>query len=144
MRLINLLQALLDHVRVNLSRRNVGVAQHQLNRTQIRPPLQQVRRKTVTKFMRSQTSTQTQLDAVIVQDLPDADAAKPPAIPRQKQHLVVRGWASGPDKLRARVGQVLLNGSDGLAPDGNQAFLVSLCRCIGHNPFAYPGPKDEG
>ena len=84
MRLVDLLQALLDHVRVNLRRRNIRVSQHELDGAQISSPLQEMRGKAVTKFMRSQPSAQTQFDAVIMQDLPDADAAEPPAVSRKE------------------------------------------------------------
>ena len=75
MRLVDFLQALLDHMRVNLRRCNLSVPQHELDGAQIGPPLQKMRGKAVTKFMRSQPSAQTQLDAVIMQYLPDRDAA---------------------------------------------------------------------
>ena len=60
MRFINLLQALLDHVRVNLSRGNIRVAQHELDRAEVRTPFQQVRGKTVTQLMRREAPAQAQ------------------------------------------------------------------------------------
>src|SRR6266478_9365750 len=85
MRLVDFLQALLDHMRVNLRCRNISVPQHELNGAQIRSPFQQMRGKAVTEFMRSQASAQTQLDSVIVQDLPDRDTAEPAADSRQEK-----------------------------------------------------------
>ena len=64
MRLVDFLQALLDHMRVNLRCRNISMPQHELDGAQIRSPLQEMRGKAVTEFMRSQPSAQTQLDAV--------------------------------------------------------------------------------
>src|SRR5207302_1036030 len=89
MRPVNFLQAGLDHMRVNLRCRNISVPQHELDGTQIRSPLQEMRGEAVTEFMRSQASAQTQLDAVIMQDLPDGDAAEPAAGYRQEQHMIV-------------------------------------------------------
>ena len=52
MRLVNLFQPLFDYVRVDLRRRNVRVAKHELYRPQVRTALQQVRRETVAQHVR--------------------------------------------------------------------------------------------
>src|SRR5260370_36654425 len=110
MRLVDFFQALLDHVSVNLCCRNISVPQHELNGAQIRSPFQQMCGKAVTEFMRSEASAQTQLDSVIVQDLPDRDSAEPAAGPRQAKNLtMLRRW-SNPLKLGPRSGQGGLNG----------------------------------
>ena len=70
MRFINLFQALLDHVRVNLSRGNIRVAQHELDRAEVRTPFEKVRGKTVAQLVRRQAPTQTQAHSVIMQNLP--------------------------------------------------------------------------
>src|SRR6202790_3088714 len=104
MRLVDFLQALLDHMRVNLRRCNISVPQHELDGAQIGSPLQKMRGKAVTEFMRSQPSAQTQLDAVIMQDLPDGDSAESPADSRQEQDLTVLRRRSRPDEFGARSG----------------------------------------
>src|ERR1035441_8343051 len=76
--------------------------------------------------MWSEASTQTQPNSVVVHDLPDADAAQPPAKPCQEQYLIVRSGTPGPYKLRPRQRQVLFHRLDGLAANWDQAFLVSL------------------
>ena len=52
MGLIYLLQPFLQYMRVNLGRGNVTVAQHQLNRSQISAPLEQVRGKRMSHQVR--------------------------------------------------------------------------------------------
>src|ERR1700694_4845972 len=99
MRFVNLFQALLDHVCVNLSRGNIRVAQHELDRTQVRTPFEKVRGKTVPQFVRCQTPAQAQAHSIIVQNLPNPDAAESPADPRQKEHLIVRRCALQPSEL---------------------------------------------
>src|SRR5258706_368202 len=93
MRLVDFFQALLDHVRVNLCCRNISVPQHELNGAQIRSPLQQMRGKAVTEFMRRQASAQTQRDSVIMQDFPDGDSAEPAADPRHPSECTSGGCA---------------------------------------------------
>src|SRR6185369_14376747 len=126
MRFVNLLQALLDHVRVNLRRGNTRVAQHELDRTEVRTAFQKVRGKTVAQLMRRKLSAQTQANSIIVQNPPNGYAAEPLAEPGQKKNLVVRRRARWPREFRTGVSQVLLDSLDGLAPDGHQSLLVSL------------------
>src|SRR5580700_8790312 len=95
MRFINLFQALLDHVRVNLSRGNIRVAQHELDRAEVRTAFEKVRGKTVAQFVRREPPAQAKPNSIIMQDLPDDDAAEPPAELVQKENLIVRrraGW----------------------------------------------------
>src|SRR5258708_11106649 len=126
MRFINLLQALLDHVRVNLSRGNIRVAQHELDRAEVRTPFQKVRGKTVAQLVRRKTPAQAQAHPIIVQDLPNPDAAEPPANPRQKEHVIVRRRTRRSGEFRPRLRQVLLDRLDGLASDRYQALFVTL------------------
>jgi hypothetical protein len=115
MRFINLFQALLDHVRVNLSRGNIRVTQHELDRAEVRTPFEKVRGKTVAQLVRRETSAQTQAHSIIVQDLPNANAAESPADPRQKEDLIVRRRTRRPGEFRTPLREVLLDGLDGLA-----------------------------
>src|SRR5579864_1910482 len=79
-RLIHLLQALLHHVRINLCRRNIGVAQHQLHRPQVRAALEQVRGEAVPELMGRETRPYTGPPAVGAQQAPDAGAAQARAV----------------------------------------------------------------
>src|SRR5258708_2456130 len=126
MRFIDLFQALLDHMRVNLSCSNIRVAQHELDRAEVRTPFKKVRGKTVSQLVRRETPAQAQTHSIIVQDLPNPHAAESPSDPRQKQDLIVRRRTRRSSKFRTALRQVLLDGLDGLASDGHQAFLVSL------------------
>src|SRR5437016_5037931 len=66
----------LEHVCVYLRRRQIGVAEHQLNRPQIGAPLEQVRRERVPQDVRAQRPRQAGLDRVLLEDLPEPDAAQ--------------------------------------------------------------------
>ena len=84
MRFINLFQALLDHVRVNLGCSNIRVAQHELDRAEVRTSFEKVRGKTVAQLVRRKTSAQAQAHSIIVQDLPNPHATEYPAVSGQK------------------------------------------------------------
>src|SRR6266545_1834534 len=67
-------QARLEHVRVNLRRRQVRVPEHHLDRAQIRAPFQQVRREGVPQDVRADIAGDARLDAVVLQHLPESHA----------------------------------------------------------------------
>ena len=72
---VNLLQPLFHDVGINLRRGNIRMAQHQLNRAQIRAAFQQMRCKTVAQHVRSRTNTQSGLPTIRRENLPNTDAA---------------------------------------------------------------------
>ena len=74
-----------EYVRVDLRRREVGVAEHQLNRAQIGAALEEVRSERVAQHMRADRSPQVCLAPVLGEDLPEADAAQRPAARIQEQ-----------------------------------------------------------
>src|SRR5579863_5827440 len=125
-RLVDFFQALLHHVRVNLSRRYVRVAQHQLDRAEVRATLEQMRGETVAQLVRRQAAAQAEAHSVIVQNFPDADAAHSFAGRRQEQNLAVRRRAGRPREFWPPGGQILFDGFDRFAADGHEPFLVSL------------------
>src|SRR5881275_1278390 len=65
-----------EHVRVDLRRREVGVAEHQLNRAQVGAAFEQMRGERVAEDVRTQRARQSGLQRVLLQDLPEADAAE--------------------------------------------------------------------
>ena len=65
-------QTLLIDVRVNLGRRNVGVAEHLLNDPQVRAVAQQVRREAVPEQMRINVFFQARVARFFLHDLPDS------------------------------------------------------------------------
>src|SRR6185437_12803877 len=119
---IDFLQAFLHDVRINLRRRNIRMAEHKLNRTQIRAPLQQVSRKTMTQHVRFQFQSQRCFSPVLRKLFPETDAAH--AAPEAIQENVWRQLSS--QKTLAGLTQILLNRSDGASAHGNHSFLVSL------------------
>src|SRR5436190_1369021 len=68
---IHSLEARLQHVRVNLRRRQVGVAEHHLNRAQVGAAFEQMRRKRVPQGVRAESAGQSGRRAVTLEDLPE-------------------------------------------------------------------------
>ena len=73
--LINFFQAFLHHVRINLRRRNIGMAEHKLNGAQIRAALQKVSRETVTQHVGLQFQSQPGFSSILRKFFPETDAA---------------------------------------------------------------------
>ena len=78
-------QARLEHVRVDLRRRQIGVPEHRLDRAQIRAALEQVRREGMPQHVRRQMTADAGLLAVDAQQLPEAG-------PRQRPRPPVAPW----------------------------------------------------
>jgi hypothetical protein len=111
------------YMRVDLRRRNVGVAKHRLNGAQIGPMRQQVARKRVSQHMRRKPGrVQTGLEGQLLQQLrhtlPGQMAA---ARPRWKEPFRTAMAGKGPPK-----GQPVLQGRAGPAADRHHAFLAAL------------------
>src|SRR5690349_10834911 len=68
-------QTRFEDVRVDLRRREVGVAEHQLNGAQVGAALEQMRRERMPQHVRAQRARELRLAAVALQDLPESDAA---------------------------------------------------------------------
>src|ERR1700691_1243574 len=75
MRPIDLLQSLLDHVRVDLRGRDIGMAQHHLYGPQIGPTIEQMSRKTMAQHMGRQSLPQPRLATVVPKRLPKRNAS---------------------------------------------------------------------
>src|SRR5258705_7602511 len=101
---------LLQHVGVNLRRRQIGVAEHHLDGAEIRAALEQVRRERMPQHVRAERPSEAGAAPVRLQDLPEADARQPrPAAPRvheeprtralpAKRRLPVRREAPAPPR----------------------------------------------
>ena len=76
-------------MRVDLCRRQIGVAEHDLDRAQIGAPLEQVRGERVAQDVRAEVAAQAGRPTVRFEDLPEPD-------PRQRA-------APGVDELLARL-----------------------------------------
>src|SRR5260370_8193822 len=72
MRFINLLQPLLDDMGINLCGRNIRVAQHELDGTQVRAALEQMSGKTVPQHVWSKRHAQPVNPPTPLQYLPHA------------------------------------------------------------------------
>ena len=72
---MNRAQPLAVHMSINLCRRNIGVSQHLLDRTQIRAVLQQMSGKRMPKSMRFRQLFYICPSGVLFDELPDTLAA---------------------------------------------------------------------
>src|SRR5262245_49175127 len=69
-------QPRVEDVCVDLRRRQIGVAEHQLNRAEVGAALEQVRREGVAQDVRTQRPRQLRGARVALQDLPEPDTAQ--------------------------------------------------------------------
>ena len=85
-------------VGVDLRRRDLAVAEHELDRAQVRPPLEQVRRERMPQDVRADLGAQPGLRGVLAEELPQSLAREGAAPPRQEQllPLLSRRRAAGP------------------------------------------------
>src|SRR5437867_7137118 len=120
--LVDLPQALTIDVRVDLRRRDVGVAEHHLHGSQVGAALQQMRREGVTQHVRAELAPETDRASVLLEDLPEALPAHPsaPAVEEQRR---LRGptqkTRSGPVEIRA-------DPTGGLAAERDEPLLPAL------------------
>src|SRR5439155_15247108 len=125
---VDLFQAFLQDVRVNLSGRDVAVTQHELDRAQIGAPLEQVRRERVPHQVGRNARRNPRRPAVASDDLPEAH-------PRKRASALV-------DEQR-RHGRILhqlpplpsvsFEGSQRRFPDRYQALLAPLPPAVYHS-----------
>src|SRR5215813_8389200 len=77
--IIDSAQARFEHVSIDLRRRQIGVTEHHLNRAKIGAPFEQVRRERMPHHVWAQRARESGLDAVTLQNFPEADARQRPA-----------------------------------------------------------------
>src|SRR5271157_2681044 len=87
--LINLLQPLLQNVRIDLRGRNLTVPEHKLDRAQISSPFEKMRGKRVPDQMRRQGNRKACLTPVAGQDLPKPHARQGLSLAVEKQEGLV-------------------------------------------------------
>jgi len=63
-------QSLLDHVRIDLRGRDIDMAEHVLQRPEISPAFQQVRRKGMPQRMRAKGLVNSRLVQILIEDFP--------------------------------------------------------------------------
>ncbi len=119
---------LFEHVRVDLRRREIRVAEHHLDRAQIGAALEQVRRKRMPQHVRAERAATARLPRVALQDLPEPDARQAgPAAARVDEQPRALPLA---EQRRPRVAQVPRAPTRaGLVADRDDALLVALSRC---------------
>jgi len=122
MRPVDLLQPTLHDMGVDLRCRNVGVAEHQLNRAQVGAALEQMGGETVPELVRGQPATQSGPAAVRLKDSPEANAADTSAVAIEKKS----GRKPIAKQFRASDAQIAFERRQGSATDRNHALLASL------------------
>src|SRR6266850_1743064 len=123
MRLVNLLQPLLDDVGVNLRRRNVRVAEHELNGPEVRSALEQVRGETVSQHVWGKRYAHACLASIGREYLPDADTAQWRAAAIHEQRRAAWDFA---EQLRPGIAEVFFDDGERLFANGNNSFLVAF------------------
>src|SRR5262245_9362804 len=126
-RLVDRPKALGRDLRVHLGRRDAGVAEQLLDDPDVGAPLQHVRGARMTEDVRGEAAGQPGPLPGRADDHPAALPAQPSAPHVQDYGLpVTAGGASGPDQLRAAVGEVRAERVTGRAPDRDDALLAAL------------------
>ena len=106
--IVNRPQPRFEHVRVDLRRRQIGMTEHQLNGAEIGAALEQMRRERMPQYVRAERRGETGPAAVLLEDLPETDAAERTAARvDEKRKKVVRNEApryerAGSPELRRR------------------------------------------
>src|SRR5918994_850739 len=72
--IVNRAEPGLEHVRVNLRRRQIRMAEHDLDRAEIRAALEQVRGERVPEDVWAQVAADTRFDAIVLEHLPKANS----------------------------------------------------------------------
>ena len=122
--LVDLGEALLVHVRVDLGGGDVGVAEEFLDHTEVGPILEQVGGKGVPEKVWVNLEVEAGARCPLLDDLPDAVGAQGTAADREKD--LRAGSHLGVDQTGAFIGEVVLERGAGTTPDRDDAGLVAL------------------
>src|SRR3989454_8998444 len=120
--LVDLSQPLAVDVRVDLRRRDVRMAEHDLHGSQIGAPLQKMRREGVAQHMRAEPGSQTDGAAMLLENFPEPLPAHRAAAVVEKEGRVRRA----PQNLRTGAVQIGPNPRYGLASERDHALLAPL------------------
>jgi len=123
MRLVNLLQPLLDNMGVNLSRRNIRVTEHELDGTEVRAAFKQMRGKTVPQHMRRQRYAHAGEPAIRRKYLPHTDAAQLCAAAIHEQRRIALHLAK---QFRPGIAKILFDDGERFFANRNNALLVAF------------------
>src|SRR5260370_16543189 len=123
MRFINLLQPLLDDMGINLRGGNIRVAQHELDGTEVRAALKQMRGKTVPQHVWSKRHAKTSKPSIGREYLPDADAAQRRAPAIYEQRRIAGDFA---EQLRPGAPEILFHDGQRLFPAGDHPSLITF------------------
>ena len=117
---VNVLELFFNKLRVDLRGTDIGVSEHFLDGTQVRPVLQQMSREGMAKGMRRDILFDMGLDLIGFYDLPEALAGHALAadVYEQRRLVVVS------DHLRADELDVLGKGADSGGIKRNKAFFI--------------------
>src|ERR1700760_3354702 len=126
---VRVLQALRREVRVDLRRREIRMAEHLLQRTQIAAAREQMRRERVAQRVRAHPRLETCAARVPLDDLVEtlARQSRAPAVDEQLR------LAARAEQRRAPARAVDAERGDRLAPDRHEPFLRALAACAQHS-----------
>src|SRR5206468_3798265 len=114
-----------EHVSIDLRRRQIRVAQHHLDRAQIRPSFEQMCRERVTHDVRAERSRDACRRAVALQYLPKADSRERP--PARVDEQTRGGFPFPPrDERRTRITLIAYDPRGGLLANGDEPLLAAF------------------
>src|SRR4029079_13090037 len=111
-------------MRVNLRRRQIGMAEHHLNRPKIGATLEQMGGKGMPERVRAQRGSHARTPPIAFQNFPEADAGEPRSS-AAGVHEQPRTAASA-DEKGTRVSQIAAHPGGGLIAERNDALLAAL------------------
>ena len=134
------LEAPVREVRVDLRRRDVGVAEHLLQHAQVAAAGEQVRSERVAQRVRAHPVLQPAFARVALDDLVEPLAAEAAAALVDEEVRLV----ANADELRAAALQVDPDGGERLAPDRDEPLLRALAASAQHLLASGRGRRREG
>src|SRR5262249_23646320 len=125
--IVHLAEARLQHMRVDLRRRQIRMPEHGLNRAQVRAALKQVRCEGMPEHVRTQRAPYAGRTSVRFEQLPETNSRHPPAVPCVDE----QPWPLAPfDERSPRVADVSPDPFNCLIAERHDALLVSLTHAL--------------
>ena len=136
---VDLPQPSLEHVRVDLRRREVRVPQHGLDRAQIRSSFEQVRRKGVPQYVRAQMGLNTGRRSIVLQNLPKRASAEAPgpALADEEPR-----WIFFHHEFRPGFRDITPDPADGDIAQWHDPFFIALSKAL-HVPLIQANVGDS-
>src|SRR6478736_3416393 len=124
---VDLAESRFENVRVDLRRREIGVAEHRLNRAEIGATLEQMRRERMPQYVRTEAAADAGAATASLENLPEAETRQPGAAARVDEHP---GTGFLAEQHRPCLGDVLLHPLHRRVADRHDALLAALANAL--------------